>query len=564
MSESRESTVDVLVVGAGPTGLLLAAELCRRGVACRLVDKLVQPQPFAKASGIMPRSLEMFESIGALPDFLEAGVAVHSFVIAGNGPDAILQMAFAEIDCPFPIMLGLEQYSTERLLTAHLLQNGGTIERGTELTAFTQSADGVQVELRHADGAGERVAAQFLVGCDGAHSAVRHALALPFTGAAYPQDFMLGHVKLDWDVPHDQSRMFLRTAGSLFTFPVPDGRWMMVGELAGDQQHRVHDGAPDVADLQWLVDERVQPGTRVHDAQWSSFFRVHHRQVSRYAVGRVFLAGDAAHIHSPAGGQGMNTGMQDAFNLAWKLALVVRHGAAPGLLDSYDAERRPVGKAVLKITDQMQTAASLRNPVLQELRNAAMNCAGHVEVLAHHMAGQLGETLYSYHAGPLAAEHHDLGLRLHGDARHPGFRDCHDFHHGPRGGDRAPDARLNGTRLHPHLHGGGFTALLFEGTHGSEVEEERLTHVAQAIEQAHPGLLRAHIVTPHAAPPEHLAGFPGVLPDPAQEAHHRYGARGQCLYLVRPDGYVAFRSLPLEPARLGAYLTGIGLPSPLA
>jgi len=563
MASETRSAVDVLVVGAGPTGLLLAGELHRHGVACRLIDKLPAPQPYAKASGVMPRSLEMFEDIGVLDAFLAIGVPVNAFVTCGQGPDALLSLSFKDLDCPFPILLGIEQYSTERILAEHLQGLGGHIERGVELDTFEQHDDGVEARLRHRDGRTEIVAARYLVGCDGAHSVVRHGLGLGFAGAEYPQHFLLGHVRIDWDVPRDESRMYVARAGSFFVFPVPDERWMMVGELAGDQIAQHHEGDPTLADLQRLLDERGPAGARVHDAQWTSYFRIHHRQVERYSAGRVFLAGDAAHIHSPAGGQGMNTGMQDAYNLAWKLGAVLRHGAAPALLASYDAERRPVGKAVLQFTDELQVSAGFRNPVLQEVRNAVMGCLGHLEVVKHHVATQLGETMYSYHKGPLAAEHHASGLRLHEDARHPGFRDCRAFHHGPHGGDLAPDARLNGKRLYEHLRGPQFVALLFEGTHGSQGEAADLVQVARAIEQAHGAWLRTCIVTPHATPPPALAGYPHVLADPDQHTHDRYGARGQCLYLVRPDGYVAWRSLPPDPARLGAYLKGIGLPTAL-
>lgn len=541
---------DVLVVGAGPTGLTLASELLRHGVSCRIIDKLPRPPDVAKATGIMPRTLEVLEDMGCLPPFLEQGLHVlHMDTVLEDGR-RIMEMTFEEIGTPHPLLLCQEQSRTEEILRGHLAGLGGEVERPVVLTALRQRADAVEVVLEHADRT-ERVEVRYVVGCDGAHSTVRHLLELDFVGASYPEDFVLGHGRFDWDYPRDRVATFLSKAGCAYANPLPGDTWLGVADLAGEQQERVHDGTPTAEELGEIFSERVSGSVRVSDLRWSAFFRIHHRQVESYQRDRVFLAGDAAHIHSPFGGQGMNTGIQDAYNLGWKLALVVRGVAAPSLLASYDAERRPVGKAVLDFTNQLQVSSSLRGSVRQGVRNAILRCVGHIELVGHHVADQLGETLYTYRAGPLAAEHQDPCFHLHGDARHPNLGDCRAFHAGPHAGARAPDASLEGMRIFDLLRGPHFSLLLFEGTHASDQETEDLAAFGLELTRRLPLGVRPFLITNR-----ERARDPGleVVHDPRLQAHDRYGAKGQCMYLIRPDGYVAYRAQPVSDDRAERYL----------
>ncbi len=525
------TTPDVLVIGAGPTGLTLASELLRHGVSCRLIDQLDTPPTIAKASGIMPRTLEVLDDMGCVGAFLEQGLRIeHMDTQLGDG-SKVMELSFAGIGTPFPFLLCQEQNRTETVLREHLAKLGGSIERPVKATAFVPGEDGVEVTLDHGDRK-ERCVVRYLVGCDGAHSTVRHGLGFQFSGAAYPQDFVLGHGRFEWDQPRDRVATFLSDAGAAYANPLPEDTWLAVADLDGPQQKRVHEGAPTPQELMEIFRERVPFPVRISDLRWSTFFRIHHRQVERYADGRVFLAGDAAHIHSPFGGQGMNTGMQDAYNLAWKLGLVLKGGAAPSLLASYDAERRPVGKAVLNFTNQLQVSASWRGSVTQAVRNNVIRCLGHLEIVGHHMADQLGETLYSYKSGALAAEDCDPGFHLHVDPHHPSMRDCRAFFAGPHAGSRAPDAQLAGKRIFDLLRGPRFSLLLFEGTHGSNDEHEDLEWFGAELAAQLPIDVRTFLITRQE--------------DPEQHAHDLYGARGQCMYLVRPDGYVGYRSQPVS------------------
>lgn len=362
----RTTTTDVLIVGAGPVGLSAAAELRRHGVHCRLVDRLPARLPYAKAVGIQPRTLELWDRMGLVRAVLEAAVPLRGQLTYVDGREE----GRIELAMPPEVPYGfaaLPQYETERLLEQYVARLGTVVERGTELVSFTQDRDGVTARLRTASGADEELRVPYLIGCDGAHSVVRKTLGLSYEGGAFQEEYMLGDVVADWDLPHGYGIRSGRRAADgstgdvLVCIPLPGaGRYRMSMKLPagfsaargaaapdgvahGPQSGRV----PGLADLQAVVDRLAPRPARLSGLRWSSVFRISHRIVDHYGRGRVFVAGDAAHIHPPTGAQGMNTGVQDACNLAWKLALVVRGEAGPALLDTYDAERRPVGEEVV-------------------------------------------------------------------------------------------------------------------------------------------------------------------------------------------------------------------------
>src|SRR5665213_564544 len=282
------SNVTVLIAGAGPVGLALAVELTRWGVPCRIVEKAEAATPYSKALVVWPRTLEHFATAGCAAEFLDAGRPITRAEIRA-GTRRIARIDFTGIETPYPYALFVPQSETERLLEEYLGRLGVTVERRIELTGFTPGPDSVVATLRRADGGAEHVAADYLIGCDGAHSAVRHGLGMEFSGVSEQGVWMLGDLQL-----------------------------------------------------------RGPGGLTAHDPVWLSLFHINERKVADYRRGRVFLAGDAAHIHSPAGGQGMNTGIQDSVNLAWKLALVSRGHARPVLLATYSPERSAVGAMVLR------------------------------------------------------------------------------------------------------------------------------------------------------------------------------------------------------------------------
>jgi 2-polyprenyl-6-methoxyphenol hydroxylase-like FAD-dependent oxidoreductase len=354
--------VEVLVVGAGPVGLTMAAELARHGVRCRIVDRLGAALPYCRAIGVTPRTLEVWDDLGIARDMIDAGIWITGLrsIIDGHPPrDDLLDLS----DLPYG-ELGLPQYETERLLARHLARYAIEVERGVTLAGLAQRDGEVAVRLDHAGGEPEEAIFRYVVGCDGAHSGVRHALGIAFPDEAFPMMFMLGDVHIDWDVPRGLALRALRlvedSAPDMFiAIPLPEpGRYRVstlappdiASPRASDHGIQSELAGPGLPRIQAIADSLVPGKPRLSDMRWSSLFRISMRLAEHYRLGRIFLAGDAAHIHPPTGGQGMNTGIQDAYNLAWKLALVLKGAGPEALLDSYEAERRPVGADVVART----------------------------------------------------------------------------------------------------------------------------------------------------------------------------------------------------------------------
>jgi len=404
--------VDVLVIGAGPVGLTMAAELARFGLSVRIIDKAAHATTTSKALVVWSRTLELFDRMGCTDAFLAAGIRAHGASIR-HGQTVLGSTRFDSIPSAYNFGLMVPQRDTERLMTAHLGAFGVTVEREVELTGYGDAVDHVAATLRHADGREETVEARWLVGCDGAHSTIRHRLAVPFDGKPQGDDWFLADVRLDGDgaPPEDEVTVCLHRDGLFVVFPLPEGRARVVGTVGKtDPGHPRPD--PTLDEVQALAETRTGGGFRVTDPVWLSTFRVQERKVAAYRQGRIFLAGDAAHVHSPAGGQGMNTGMQDAINLAWKLAMVTKGAAAPGLLDSYSPERSAVGDMVLRNATRLTDMATLSNPAAQTLRNLVMRFMMGLHTVRDRMAAEMSETGIAYGDSPLSAggRHAQYGL----------------------------------------------------------------------------------------------------------------------------------------------------------
>ncbi|MER7951523.1 FAD-dependent monooxygenase [Streptomyces sp. NPDC096079] len=560
----HRTTTDVLIVGAGPVGLSAAAELRRHGVHCRLVDRLQARLPYAKAVGIQPRTLELWDRMGLVRDVLEAAVPLRGQLLYVDGRE----QGRMELEMPPEVPYGfaaLPQYETERLLERYVARLGTVIERGTELVSFTQDRDGVTARLRTASGTDEELRVPYLIGCDGAHSVVRKTLGLSFGGGAFQEAFMLGDVVADWDLPHDYGVRSVRRApdgspgDTLVCIPLPGaGRYRMSmrlpQELAGDPGADAPDGVahgvtggrvPGLADLQAVVDRLAPRPARLSGLRWSSVFRISHRIVDQYGRGRVFVAGDAAHIHPPTGAQGMNTGVQDACNLAWKLALVVRGDAGPELLATYDAERRPVGEEVVGRTVRHAVKGIDADP--EDRRTLLLREA---------------QLLVGYRGGPLSGAPY-------------GPEDA------PQPGDRAPDCgglttpvAVYPLRLLDVLRGRPGHVVLLYGSDGGELaaaaEAVRATGGAPAVVILAGGTGPARTTgadgtgTDGSVPPDGSAGPPApavpVYLDAAGEFARLYLPDGATGFLVRPDGQLGAR-FPLAgtAAALSGFLRALSV-----
>lgn len=490
-------------------GLTMACELARHGVDVRIFDKTAEASPQSRALAIFPRTLEVFMAMGVLDEVLAEGQRLDA-VSLYNESRQLVRMAMDTIDSPYPFAIALPQSRTERILEAQLGQLGVRVERSMELVGMTQDEQGVSARYRRGDGAEETVDGAWLLGCDGAHSAVRHLMEMTFQGAQYDEEFLLADVKVESQLPVNEASLFLTKDGIMAYFPFKGGRGRLIADQRPGTPHAGPEPTPE--EIEEIIRKRCYQPMTVSDCVWKAWFRISHRMVERYGKGRVWLAGDAAHIHSPAGGQGMNTGIQDAYNLAWKLALVAHGLAGPGLIDSYEAERMPVAKSVVNLTDRMTRTATVQNAAARQLRDWLVPVLTGIPFLKEAVADRMAEVSIDYR-GSAWVENHGLGP-VHA-------------------GDRAPDVVLydrvarTERRVFGLLKQPGFVLLAFEGFESCPVEGDMLKDLpGQIFRVMRPG----------------QEEVPGALEDRDCRAGTKYGVGAGGLYvLIRPDGYVGFR-----------------------
>ncbi|MFI7144094.1 FAD-dependent monooxygenase [Nonomuraea sp. NPDC050022] len=382
MNAKLPASTDVLIVGAGPAGLSLATALAGQGVDAVLVDKAPEGANTSRAAVVHARTLEVLRAIDVSDELVAAGVTVPRFTVRDRDR-VLLTVGFDKLPTDFPYTLLVPQNITEQVLLNRLLSQGGTVHRPHEISIVEQQPTGVTAKTSD----GELIRASYVVGTDGMHSTIREQSGISFTGDTYAQSFILADVHLDWTGPADEVALYFAPEGVTVVAPLPGGRHRIVATVDEAPEH------PTVADIQALLDARGPHAHRsmVTGLVWSSRFRVHHRLADHYRAGRLFLAGDAAHVHSPAGGQGMNTGIQDALNLAGKLTAVLRDGAPETVLDEYEAERRPVAEEVVAFTHKMTKIATVGNSPLRVLRNTALRALDWIPAVHHTMAMNLSE-----------------------------------------------------------------------------------------------------------------------------------------------------------------------------
>src|SRR5918998_644297 len=363
-----------LIVGAGPTGLTLAIELARRGVPLRIVDREIERTRTSRAIGTQARTVEVFRIMGIPESALEPAARPRALRFAERDRTlARIPLGDGRPGAP-PRLISMDESDTERVLEQRLEQLGGRGERSTELLGFWVEGERVIATLRDLGGTSE-FEARFLVGADGAHSTVRREAGIGFAGAAYPERFLLADLDLDWGLPHDEGHIWIGDDGLVAAIPLPgERRYRVIVPLPPAYAAKEYESEAEIAaEAETLLGQRTGVRLRrVGGPIWASAFRIQRRQADRYRWGPVFLAGDAAHVHSPVGGQGMNTGIQDAFNLGWKLALAARGQAPPGLLDTYQAERHPIARGVLRGTHLGTRLFLAQNPLMRAVREQAV------------------------------------------------------------------------------------------------------------------------------------------------------------------------------------------------
>lgn len=385
---------DVLIIGAGPVGLFAANECARRGLRWRVIEARPSQSAHSRALAIFPRTLEIFDMAGIVAPFLESANRVTSVAVETHGR-TLARMRFAPEESPYPFIAMVPQNVTERLLVEELRRKGGDVEYETTFVSAYQQDDSVLVRADH-QGEPISLRASFVVGCDGAHSAVRHWLNIPFAGGEYAALFLLADVETNETLPADELQLCPSEFGPVAIFPMSATRRRIVATI----EHPVG-GAPSLGLVQKILEQRAPSGIEARALHWSSYFNVHHRHVAKLRVGRVFIAGDAAHIHSPFGGQGMNTGLHDVWNLVWKLDLFLHGYGNQQLLDSYGVERLPVIKNVIETTDRLTKVMGTSSRLAQTLRNAVIPMVSRLAPFQHAFVQRLSELGIAYGGSPI-------------------------------------------------------------------------------------------------------------------------------------------------------------------
>lgn len=525
-----QTTADVLIVGAGPVGLLLASLLAREGIDVCIVDRMRERSEFCKALGMTARTLELFDDLGVAGDAIEAGVWIKGVSFFKDGVQGETMMLPESGALPYGA-LSIAQSETERILEGALSRHGRRVQYGWALDDLTDTPDRVEVRLQSRDGKRHEMVCRWLVGCDGAHSRVRSSIGMPFEGGQFPQTFALADLDVDWSMPRGPMYRFNvsgkeGTSRTLAAIPIQGTvqRYRLSTMLPDDHiaNETAGEKAPDFDSIERYMRPLLPEGTKLSSMRWSSVYRISHRIVPRYRKGRVFLAGDAAHIHPPVGGQGMNTGLQDAHNLAWKLAMVINGRAAPSLLDSYSGERHPVGLDVVR-----ETHAAMNEVLAQRARLPGIR---ETQLLISYRG-----TAHVRDDAPLD----DAAL--------------------PAPGDRAPD--IDGLR-HPFIgHGVRLFDRLGRGRHvligyAANAEAARgFVEIVSTLRAVFGQAVSGVAIVPAEADALAIEGVT-VLNDTSGAFAREYGARDGMVWLVRPDGFIGWRAASPSRAQLAAYLSG--------
>lgn len=528
----------VLVVGAGPTGLALAITLRRHGVECVVVDKLDAPLPWSRALGLHARTLEILQALDVLEPILERSL-IQRKVTVHNERERIFELDLTGLDAPYPWVLSCPQAEVEACLTERFRALGGQVVRATELLDFRQEGPGVRARLR--DRAGEHeLDCALMAGCDGAHSVVREQLGLGFDGVRQSDHFLLADLDIDWDLDPYSSHGFLLARGALIALPMPRGWRLVINQRDTD----VSAGEElTLEPFRARLERAFGKAPELSEPWWLSRFSIHRRLASHYRRNKVFIAGDACHVQSPVAAQGLNTGVADAFNLGWKMALYIQGHGDGTLLDTYERERRPVARSMLHTVDFLSRASFARNWLVRRVRDQAMKVLGRQPWFQRRLLHRASQLDINYRTVASSLELPTGGL-LKGP--------------GPCAGDRVPDVVL----VHPdgsysqHLH-----SLLRDPRHhlliwlpDAAAHRARVSSYALAdrIWTDYGERIALTVIIRPPMEPElaELQEFNvSVLIDREGDFRRRFGEHNS-LWMMRPDGYLAWRGRLREGDRL--------------
>lgn len=522
----QDDIVDCLIVGAGPVGLTLACQLKKHDVSFRILDKLSEPVKRTKAAAVWSRTSEIFAQLDLAEPLLDTGLKAYGASFFADGK-RVARLTLDSIDSQFNFVLMTPQHKTEQVLRDSLHRQDVKIDYESEVTAVHQKQSFVEVTLS----SGRTLRARYVIGCDGARSFVRQSQGLTFEGKELESQWVVGDVEIRGVPFDDELLLILHKDGPTGLFPLGESLYRVVAELEPES-----DDAK--SELETLIKARVaSDNLEVGEAFDVGYFSINERQVNRYRADRVFIAGDAAHVQSPLGGQGMNTGIQDANNLGWKLGMVCKRLMRERLLETYHEERHPVGKWLVEATSRGTAMITSRQPVVAAFRNQATRLLASLPPVQNKMRNTLSELEINYRDSSLSREPEELG---------PGWR----YNGGVRAGERAPDGPVRSQgkvhQLSEFLRSCQLHLLLFDSARS--VRRLRFGPLLKSLRKNHADLVQPLLVSTLEDNAD-ILDCP-YLEDHEETLHQHYAATEPSAYLIRPDGYVAYRCQPVDSVEL--------------
>ncbi|MFZ2314454.1 MAG: FAD-dependent monooxygenase [Gammaproteobacteria bacterium] len=513
----------ILIVGAGPAGLMMACELARRGISFRIIDKNSERTPSSNATWIQTRTIEIFNHMGIVDRFLKIGHECNGISLYNSGK-ILATIPLNNIESTFPFVLMLSQSEIERLLTEYLKEFNVEIERSSELVDLQESSNSVTATIKNANGIKEDITTDWLIACDGSNSTIREKCHIFFPGEDINEQFIVADAKIKSFMSKDNIHIYF-DEGSIFSAaPLGGDSYRITANLHLDYPRKIF---TEIGVIE-LAQERAHGAYYVTEASWISSFWIHSKLTNNMRKNSIFLVGDAAHIHSPIGGQGMNTGLQDAYNLAWKLALVINQKANPSLLDSYQLERYPVVSKIVNQTEILTKMFLFDKEFLSKLKKFSKKIMKNESTFSAKVGNQITQLDIKYPESPIISydEHATKGS--------------------PQQGERAPDVVIDPSKkLYDYLKNTSHNILLFIGSATTKDNVEKIKKFRNYLYELYADNIKIHIITK-----EELPGFDNIILDKNNTIHERYYAEKPTVYLIRPDGYIACYSKNIDPAKI--------------
>lgn len=526
----------VLIVGAGPAGLMMACELKRHGIPFRIIDKKLEPAQGSNATWIQARTLEIFNAIGIVDRFLKIGHKCEAinFYVKGK---ALANLPLTQIDSTYPFILMLPQCETERLLTKKLEESKIRVERSVELIAIAQKNNEVISTVALANGDTETITSDFVIACDGANSTIREKCQIPFPGEDLPEQFMVADAQMSSFLPDNEIHVFF-DKGTTF----PDKGTIFSAFPWGSRNYRLtanlyQEGARQTFyehEVREAVSERTYGNYTVESVSWISPFWIHGKMVNQMRNGSVFLAGDAAHIHSPASGQGMNLGIQDAFNLAWKLALVIKGKSNQSLLDSYQEERYPIINGIVKQADYLTNMALFDKSFINKLRKFSKEISDHPRS-PKEICEQLSQINIHYKNSPIINYKEKPNEES------------------PQQGERAPNVKINDSKtLYSYFNSSYHTILLFTGNRLTNEDLTTIKKLENLLKEKFSDFVKMLVVAKERSNDIH-----NMIPDVEDVVHQHYKITHPVTYIIRPDNYIGYYANGIDFLSIDEFLQQI-------